>query len=57
MLDLAQVRTLLADRKPKVVAEATGLSYDTVWRVQKGETRAVTYDVVKRLSDYLENKQ
>ena len=45
---------MLADRKPTAVARATGLSYDTVWRVQNGNMKAVSYDVVKRLSDYLE---
>ena len=54
MLKLEQVQAMLADRKPTAVARATGLSYDTVWRVQNGNMKAVSYDVVKRLSDYLE---
>lgn len=57
MLTLEQVRKSLEDRKLTVVAQATGLSYDTVWRVQRGDIKAVSYDVVKRLSDYLEGPQ
>lgn len=56
MMTLEQVQQLLADRKPVVVANATGLSYDTVWRVQRGDMKAVSYDVVKRLSDYLQGQ-
>lgn len=56
MMTLEQVRSMLADRKLGVVAEATGLSYDTVWRVQSGKFTAISYDVVKRLSDYLQSQ-
>ena len=56
MMTLEQVQRMLADRKPAVVANATGLSYDTVWRVQRGDIKAVSYDVVKRLSDYLQGQ-
>jgi hypothetical protein len=54
MLTLDRIQILLADRQPKSVAVATGLSYDTVWRVKRGETKAISYDVVKKLSDYLQ---
>ena len=37
-----------------MVADATGLAYDTVLRVQKGKIKSVSYDVVKRISDYIE---
>ena len=53
MLTLEQITAKLQDRKPKVVAEETGLAYYTVWRVQTGRITAVSYDVVRRLSDYL----
>ncbi len=56
MLTLEQITELLQDRKPSVVADAVGLSYDTVWRVQKGRFVSPSYDVVKRLSDYLEGQ-
>jgi DNA-binding Xre family transcriptional regulator len=56
MLILEEVRKRLSDRKVTTVAEATGLSYDTVWRVQRGDYTRVSYDTVKALSDYLEAK-
>lgn len=54
MMTLEQVKEGLRDRKLRVVAEATGLAYDTVWRVKSGKTEAVSYEVIKRISDYLE---
>jgi len=53
MMTLEQVKDALHDRKLRVVAEETGLSYDTVWRVSTGNNVRVSYDVIKRLSDYL----
>ena len=54
MMTLAQVQAALADRKISTVAQETGLSYDTVWRVARGRVSMVSYDVVERLSRYLE---
>lgn len=54
MMTLGQVRAALADRRLTVVARETGLAYDTVWRVASGRAKAVSYDVVERLSRYLE---
>jgi len=54
MYTLEQVRTALQDRQLSTVAEATGLSYDTVWRVARGKVSAVSYDTVRRLSEYLQ---
>lgn len=54
MMTVDQVREALADRKLRTVADKTGLSYDTVWRVRNGDNcHRVSYEVVKRLSDYL----
>ena len=53
MMTLDQIRKALEDRKLKAVAEATGLAYDTVWRVSRGDTKRVSYETVKALSDYL----
>ena len=57
MLLLDEVRELLGDKNLKEVARRTGLAYDTVWRVYRGDTKRVSYDVVVRLSDYLEGKK
>lgn len=57
MLTLTEVQTALQDRRLPAVAAATGLAYDTVRRVANGDVAAVSYDTVKRLSDYLEGNQ
>lgn len=57
MMNLRQVQEALKDRRLTVVAEATGLHYDTVWRVASGRVTAPSYDVVERLSHYLEEKE
>lgn len=54
MMTLEQVRAGLQDRKLRIVAAATGLAYDTVWRVATGRMDRVSYETVKVLSDYLE---
>lgn len=53
MLSLDEVVRQLQDRKLTMVAKATGLAYNTVWRVANDKGHAVSYEVVKRLSDYL----
>lgn len=56
MLTLEQVRAGLQDRRLSAVSEATGLSYDTVWRVARGKAICVSYDTVRRLSAYLQGE-
>lgn len=53
MLTLEQIQEALKERKLKIVAEKTGLAYDTVRRVAYGHFKEPSYSVVKRLSDYL----
>lgn len=54
MMTLEQVKQGLHDRKLRAVADATSLSYDTVWRVYAGHDKRVSYATIKALSDYLE---
>lgn len=54
MLDLEKIQKKLVDRNLNMVARETKLAYDTVWRVAKGRSIKPSYDVIKRLSDYLE---
>lgn len=54
MLTLEQVREALQDRVLLTVSKKTDLSYDTVWRIANNRDKSVSYEVVKRLSDYLE---
>lgn len=53
MLSLEQIVERLNDRKLTVVAEVTGLHYNTVYRVATGKIADPSYGVVKKLSDYL----
>lgn len=54
MMTIEKVREALQDRTLTKVAESCGLAYDTVWRVANDRAKSVSYDVVRRLSDYLE---
>ena len=56
MLDLEQIREMLADRRIDIVASETGLGYTTVREVRSGAQDNPTYKTVKALSDYLEGK-
>lgn len=56
MMTLDQVRDMLKDRKLRLVAQGAGLSYGTVRRVAAGDDKAISYQVVKKLSDYLEGR-
>jgi DNA-binding Xre family transcriptional regulator len=54
MMTPTQIQAALADRKPKIVAQKTGLSYQTVWRIASGNFSGLNYETVKALSDYLQ---
>lgn len=56
MLTLQEIRQRLADRRLNMVAEATGLHYNTVRNIATGENPNPTYAVLKALSDYLEGQ-
>ena len=53
MLKLEDIRAALRDRKLTAVASATGLHYNTILSVASGSNNNPSYDVIKRLSDYL----
>ena len=56
MLTLEEIRAMLLERKLKVIAERTGLAYDTVRRIAYGYAQEPTYNTVKILSDYLQGE-
>jgi len=56
MMTLESIRKALKDRRVSMVAEATGLHYNTVRDVRDNDRANPTYKVVKALSDYLEEK-
>lgn len=53
MMTLDELRAALADRKPKVVAAATGVHENTIRDVASGRNDNPTYRVMHALSDYL----
>lgn len=55
MLTLEQLKQALKDRRPSMVADATGLHFNTIRQIRDGENANPTYKVIKALSDYLEN--
>ena len=55
MLTLEQVQSMLGDRNLRYMSNVSGLTYNTVWRIKHGTTKSVSYESIKRLSDYLTN--
>jgi transcriptional regulator with XRE-family HTH domain len=53
---LEEIRERLHDRKLTVVAQSTGLHYNTVYRIANGSSKDPAYSVIKRLSDYLDQE-
>lgn len=53
---LEEIRENLHDRKLTVVADCTGLHYNTVYRIANGKSKDPAYSVIKRLSDYLDQE-
>lgn len=54
MLTLEQIRQALQDRRPGMVAEATGLHINTVLTVRDDPAADPKYSTLRALSDYLE---
>lgn len=57
MMYLEQIRAMLADRRLSLVAEATGLHYNTIRAVRDDPNVNPTYKVIKALSDYLQGSK
>jgi len=54
MLKLEEIVKRLQDRKLSAVAEATGVSYTSLWQIANGIQKQPKYKIVEKLSDYLE---
>lgn len=52
MMTLEEIQRKLEDRNLRKVAQATGLHYNTVYRLMNNQQKP-SYKVVKMLSDYL----
>lgn len=53
MMTLEQVQLRLKPMNLRVVSHETGIKYSILWRTVNQKTR-IAYDVVKKLSDYIE---
>lgn len=53
MMTLEKIHQSLQDRRLSVVAKETGLHYNTVRKVANDPKQSVSYQVLKKLSDYL----
>lgn len=53
MLTLIEIAEKLKDRRLSVVADATGLHYNTIRNIRDQSSHSPSYETVKALSDYL----
>lgn len=53
MMTLEQIREALSDRRLSLVAELTGIHYNTIREIRDNPDANPTYRVVVTLSDYL----
>lgn len=57
MMTLEQIRQALTDRRPGLVAEATGLHLNTIRDIRDNPDANPSYRVLKALSDYLVRRE
>ena len=56
MMTLQQIEAALQDRRPAMVASATGLTIPTITAIRDGKSKRPAHETVQKLSDYLEAK-
>lgn len=56
MLTLEQIREQLKDRRLQVVADATGVHYNTLLDIRDNENANPRYSTLIQISNYLERK-
>ena len=56
MKTLEEYRARLYDRSPSIVANETGLSAMTLWRIKSGRAKTITLDTANKLDDYFEER-
>lgn len=57
MLTIDEIRDRLKDRKLSTVAEATGIHYNTLRSILRGDNKNPTLRVMSSLSEYLEKNR
>jgi hypothetical protein len=53
MMTIDQIRQALQDRKLAVVSDATGLHYNTIYKIKSGTNTNPSYETMRVLSAYL----
>ena len=51
-----QIREKLHDRKLSVISENTGISTQALWYIRTGKSKNLTYNTLKKLSEYFEER-
>lgn len=54
MMSIEEIKALLADRRPAIVAEKTGLSQPTIRAAREG--RDVSMSTLRKLSEYFSDQ-
>lgn len=57
MLELSEIRRLLADRNLSKVSEASGVTYGRLYRLMHTSESAPSHDTVTKVIAYLEDQQ
>lgn len=57
MMTIEEIKQQLSDRRVDVVSQATGVHYNTVYKIKTGKNINPTYNVIKALSDYFEGQK
>ncbi len=55
MMKLEDIRELLKDRRVSIIAESTGIHFNTIREIRDNENANPTYRVMTKLTDYLES--
>jgi len=55
MMKLEEIRELLKDRRVSMIAEATGIHFNTIREIRDNKNANPTYKVMTKLTDYLES--
>jgi transcriptional regulator with XRE-family HTH domain len=53
---LQYVQRMLKDCSTKVIAENTGLSYLTVWKIKNGKSTSPSFTTVNKLAEYFRER-
>jgi transcriptional regulator with XRE-family HTH domain len=52
-MTIDEIREALRDRKLTLVAQATGLHENTIYRIASGRNQNPSYDTIRKLVEYL----